>query len=277
MSTTHHQNCELRHKECEVYTHSIWMNGDTKKLIKKPVQIHRSMYRRAHVYTVIGDPRVPYGTQMISVTTIGNELSGSPEGLLYWASGLAAATGNPNEYKEDRRRSAESGSELHSDIENYISNGTINEMNPMFLSWYKHIGEKEKFVDTEIMLYSALDTEKFSENLYGGTADALSISDGSDHVLWDWKTKKASSYDGKPIMKDWVQISAYWNALKSMNSIYQPDCARIAYIMRDTNEVDIVTIDREELEMSLSLFNQAVNTRILKGAFNKSVRNRKEG
>jgi len=189
---------------------------------------------------------------------------------MYWASGLAAATGNPNEYKEDRSRSAESGSELHADIENFISSGTINEMNPMLLSWYNHVGNGTNFIDSEIMLYH-------TEYKFGGTADALSLSEDSNHILWDWKTKKASSYDGKPIMQDWAQIAAYWKALESMNSIYQPDCARIAYIMRDTNEIDVVTISKEKLEIAFDVFMSAIHMREKKHIFNEKTKPPRKG
>lgn len=270
MTIQHHTNCVIGHKECDVYIHEVWRMDNNNKLERRPVHVHRSTYRNAHRYSVYSDPQLSHGIEMSGVTTINNELSGSPEGLMWWASGLAAATGNPNEYKEDRNRSAESGSELHSDIENYINNGTVNEMNPMFLAWYNEVGNVTNFVESEIMLYH-------TEYKFGGTADALSLSGDSNHILWDWKTKKSSSYDGKPILKEWAQIAAYWKALKSMNSIYQPDCAKIAYVMRDTNEVDVVTISRENLEIAFDVFYSAIHMRDKKSLFTEKTKPPKKG
>ena len=91
--------------------------------------------------------------------------------------------------------------------------------------------------------------------LYGGTADAVSLSDDGCVTLWDWKTVDQNSWlrygSTLRINKDSAQLAAYASALTLMGSVYAPVRGYVGYIMRDGSGTEVVQVD---LKRGLALF-----------------------
>jgi hypothetical protein len=200
---------------------------------------------RGHTYIVGDDAPMP------SVTSLIGHVESDGFGIgLGW--GLKVARENGGDLEAPKRVSSEAieqGNLLHSDIDSYVSDGIVNEMNPAFTTWLREVGSHWDFTATEVFLYHP-------GLRYGGTVDAISNqSPRGPHEIWDWKTKDPDSYaKNGGSLKDHVQLAAYAEALRSMGSIYAPQYAKIAYVMRDGSGVDVVDVD---IDASFALFLQA--------------------
>ena len=197
-----------------------------------------------HQYRVNDGPLLP------SVTAMLGHLSGDLFGIgVNWASKLIRESGDPDAAKKSGMESANIGSRLHSTIDHFIKNNRVDEVSasPLFSVWQEEVGYK-----------SWLASEKFvvnQESGYGGTVDAIALTDEGP-VLYDWKTKDATSFEKYgPDLKDQVQCAAYVAAQNSLDTQLGPiTVAKIVYVMRDGSKAVTVDVD---LKRGLRLFELA--------------------
>ena len=124
----------------------------------------------------------------------------------------------------------------------YIRQGTIDEEDQLFLSWFHAIGEPTEWLASERFLYHpALQ--------YGGTLDSVSMSPDGEVVIHDLKTVEPSSWakygSSLRINKDAAQLAAYADALTAMGSIWSPTKGYITYVLRDGSGAEVVEVDME--------------------------------
>ncbi len=222
-----------------------------------PVQIHetldnKTLYinfeevvtgnRTAHKYSMRTEKQLHYGDKVDGVTSIIKNVDDA-SGLMDWAIYEAERSGVPDQARRLTKQSIESGLQLHASIENYIKYGKIDRSNKTFMNWYHCIDETD---------WKASEVYVFDRTyLYGGTIDALSWEPSTEegvpghYVIHDFKTKNTKSYNNYQVyQKDRCQLAAYARALRSMNSIYYPIMeGKLHYIMRDSDKVEVQTID----------------------------------
>jgi hypothetical protein len=200
-----------------------------------------------HQYWLNDGSRVPGATGLLG------HIDGDGFGAgIGWASKIIGEnSGDTTAPYRVRDQAKVSGTVLHQDIEDYITEGAVAEDNPAFVSWMNELGGLHEWIAVEQFV--------FNKTLrYGGTADAFSLSpDGAgDVVIWDWKSKNATHRGSSP--RDHAQLAAYSMALREMGSVYAPERGYIAYIKRDGSGVDVVPVDLERgarlFEASLDLF-----------------------
>jgi hypothetical protein len=186
---------------------------------------------------------------MPSVTSLTSHVdAGAFQIGMNWAMKVARENGGDLEApKRVGKEALDQGNALHDDIDSYIKHGTVNEESPAFVTWLREIGSQLNFNASELFVYHR-------KMVYGGTVDAIGMN-----WAWDWKTKDPDSYaKNGGSLKDHVQLAAYVEALRSMESIHTPVEAKIAYVMRDGSGVDVVDVD---IEGSFELF---INSRSMK-------------
>tara|TARA_R110002020_G_scaffold120129_6_gene273723 strand:- start:11608 stop:12384 length:777 start_codon:yes stop_codon:yes gene_type:complete len=217
-------------------------------------------YRNGHRYRVTGDDRID--DEMLLPTCSGISAysdNGGANGLMYWAVNLFQDSGHRLEFKEAGERSMAIGTNLHAEIEQYISTDAMpKDHSDLFGAWYSSINEKGvTFHTTEMGVYHPY-------LLYGGTLDAIGWSSGIP-TLFDWKTtdeykfvrdkggfveydaktgdlkkerKTASSFTSIPYA---AQLGGYMSALRMMaerdDTIVIPEQAFIVYVFKDTKKV----------------------------------------
>jgi hypothetical protein len=203
-----------------------------------------NIYRNGnHQYWLDGGPRVK------SVTSVVKHVEGDTFGVgMNWALKVARENGGDlNAPRLLSKEAAENGVRLHEAVDTYIKHGTITE-DPTFMSWYNELG-REEWLASEIFLYH-------SNMLFGGTADAVSLSTDGTVTLFDWKTVDPSSWQkygaSLRLNKDSAQVAAYAAALSQLGSVYAPLRGYVAYIMRDGSGTEVVEVN---LKRGLALFN----------------------
>ena len=193
-----------------------------------------------HVYSMRREDEEFFGEECDSVTGIIKNTEDTSY-LMDWAMNLANKTGRAFAAKDVQINSIKTGVEIHGLIENYIKKGVIAKDNKPFMNWYHYIGKDTDWRASEVYVFDNIYN-------YGGTIDAISWNPEKEcYVVHDFKTKKTSSYNGKPnqvFQKDRCQIAAYSRALRHMISKYYPILeGRIHYIMRDSNKVEVQHVD----------------------------------
>jgi hypothetical protein len=182
------------------------------------------------------------GPKMRSVTGMISHIEGDTFGVgLNWGLKMVREhDGDLNAPRSINKESVDTGNRLHEAIDRYITNGTITE-DPVFMSWYNELGGEE-WLASEVFLYHP-------DMLYGGTADAISLSTDGTVTIFDWKTVDPNSWQkygaNLRINKDSAQLAAYASCLTTMGSVYAPLRGCVAYIMRDGSGVDVVEVDLE--------------------------------
>jgi hypothetical protein len=174
------------------------------------------------------------GPKMSSVTSMLGHLDSGGFGVgMGWALKVAREAGGdleaPGRVSKEAR---DQGNLLHDAIDNFISEGIVDEESPLFVAWLNEVGNHHAWVASEQFLYHP-------EYRYGGTADAF-----SDSAIFDWKSKDSDSYakyGGS--LSDIAQLGAYAMALQAMGSTLARDVGYIAYVMRDGSGVDVVKVD----------------------------------
>ena len=206
-----------------------------------------------HQYRIKTDTDKDYGPLMPSVTTTTGHLSGDTFGIgMNWALKVARENGGDiNAPKVSSRKAIDEGERLHEAIRKYISSGSVDEENPMFVAWLNEVGYDREWVATEQHLAHPV-------LCYGGTVDALSREKDGSIAIWDWKTKEQASYEKYGAdLKHKVQVAAYAHALQALNARYVPIKGYITYIMRDGhNAVDTVEVD---LDKYFKLYTASLN------------------
>jgi hypothetical protein len=192
------------------------------------------------------------GPKMRSVTAMAKHIDGDGFSAgMGWA--LKEARNHDGDLGAPRRLSDESrqiGNALHSAIDNYISHGIVAEENPLFLAWFNSIGRDTEWLAAERFLYHPT-------SLYGGTVDAIGMTDTGEVVIFDWKTKGRESYERNgSYLSEHAQLGAYAQALQQMDSAYAPTRAKLAYIMRDGSYVDVVEI---KINHASKIFDASMN------------------
>ena len=200
------------------------------------VEIERKNVGRGHRYLLDGDK--PVG----SVTGVLGHLDSDAFGIgMNWALKQARlADGDLDAPKRIGNTAREAGELLHSQIEEFIKDGTIAE-DETFLAWHRlmdglGLSEGLELVATERFVYDP-------ELMIGGTVDCIvQTLDGEFHV-YDWKTKERESYDKYgPSAKDMCQTAGYVHALRAMSSEWAPTKAFIVYVMRDGSKAERVAV-----------------------------------
>ena len=192
---------------------------------------------RGHKYIVDSGPPLPSVTGMLGHIEAGMFSIASA----WTAKKIRLSGGDYDAAKKAGDQAIAEGNDIHDAIERFIGTGEIAE-NPAFMSWYNTVGlEHDPF-------WAAAETFIYHPALmYGGTLDAISDRfDGTYRggTLWDWKTKAPESYwkyGGS--LKDHAQVASYVMALEAMGSQWQPQRAKIAYIMRDGSGTDVIDVD----------------------------------
>jgi hypothetical protein len=190
--------------------------------------------RDGHHQYWIGDKDTKDKEKMPSVTGLLGPLDGGFGVGMGWALKVAREAGG--DLEAPRRVSKEArdqGNLLHDAIDNFISEGIVDEESPLFVAWLNEVGNHHDWYASEKYLYHP-------KLRFGGTVDACERY----AVIWDWKTKDRESYDKYGSSdKDQVQLSAYAAALNEMGSVYAPSSGKIAYIMRDGSGVEVVEVN----------------------------------
>lgn len=200
------------------------------------VEIERKKSGRGHRYLINGENPVK------SVTSVLGHLDTDAFGIgMGWALKQARlAGGDLDAPKRIGNTAREAGELLHSQIEEFINNGTIAEYET-FLAWHwlmdgLRFSEGLSLVATERFVY---DTDL---NI-GGTVDCIAQTVEGEYHLYDWKTKEAESFSKYgPSAKDFTQAAGYVQALRNMNSVWQPTKAFIVYVMRDGSRAERVSV-----------------------------------
>ena len=199
-----------------------------------------------HVYSMRHHNAKEYGEEASGVTSIIKNVEDT-SGLMYWAMSVANKTGNAFEADRISKESITSGVETHGLIEDFIKHGFVHEGNDTFMNWYNYGDNKDaKWIDSEVLVFEEICG-------YGGTVDAISWEPGKKngesghYIIHDFKTKNTKSYNGRSnqlFQKDRCQLSAYARALRNMDSAYYPIMeGRIHYIMRDSDQIDVQSIN----------------------------------
>ena len=200
------------------------------------VGIERKKSGRGHRYLLDG------GKPVGSVTGVLGHLDSDAFGIgMNWALKQARlADGDLDAPKRIGNTAREAGELLHSQIEEFIKDGTIAE-DETFLAWHRlmdglGLSEGLELVATERFVYDP-------ELLIGGTVDCIvQTLDGEFHV-YDWKTKQRDRYDRNgPSDKDMAQLAGYVHALRAMSSEWAPTKAFIVYVMRDGSKAERVSV-----------------------------------
>ena len=190
------------------------------------------------------------GPKMKSVTGLLRHIDGDTFGIgVNWALKKAREDGgNLDAPKQFTKESLQVGNHLHQAIDDYITHGTINEDDLLWMAWYHTIGQQTEFLASERFLYHPV-------LAYGGTVDAISLSDDGEVGVHDWKSVEPASWAkygaGLRLNKDAGQLGAYANALKSMGSVWEPSRGYITYVMRDGSGAETIEVD---LERGFKLF-----------------------
>ena len=191
------------------------------------------------------------GAKMRSVTSIVKHVEGDTFGVgLNWGIKMIRKhNGDLDAPKRMNASSIEVGNHLHATVDDYIQNGTIDEEDPLFLAWFRAIGEPTYWLASERFLYHPV-------LQYGGTLDAVSMSADGEVVIHDLKTVEPQSWAkygaSLRINKDSAQLAAYADALTAMGSIWSPTRGYITYVLRDGSGAEVVEVD---LERGSKLFN----------------------
>jgi len=202
-----------------------------------------------HQYWVGDGPRMP------SVTGLAKYIDGGDAfgaGMNWALKVVRENKGNLNAPRKMTRDATEMGNNLHEAIDNYITDGTITEDDPLFLAWFQ-IGQTLQLVEAERFLYHP-------RMQYGGTADAFSLSSSGGLAIHDWKTVNPDSWHkygpSLRINKDSAQLAAYADALRAMGSIWVPNRGYLTYVLRDGSAAVVVEAD---LRHGLELFKASRN------------------
>lgn len=191
------------------------------------------------------------GPKMKSVTGLLRHIDGDTFGIgVNWAVKTAREDGGNLDAPKDFTKAAmEAGNHLHQAIDDYITRGTINEEDPVWMAWYHTIGRQTEFLASERFVYHPV-------LAYGGTIDAVSLADDGDLAIHDWKSVGTASWAKYRatlrLNKDAGQLGAYANALKAMGSVWEPSRGYITYVMRDGSGAETIEVD---LERGFKLFN----------------------
>jgi len=204
------------------------------------VEIERKKIGRGHRYLINGENPVK------SVTSVLGHLDSDSFGIgMGWALKQARlAGGDLDAPKRIGNQAREAGELLHSQIEEFINNGTIAEYET-FLAWHGLIDtlkftEGFEFVGSERFVYDP-------DLMIGGTIDAITRGVNGEYHLYDWKTKEAESFSKYgPSAKDFTQTAGYVQGLRAMNSAWQPTKAWIVYVMRDGSRAERVEVPLEK-------------------------------
>lgn len=196
--------------------------------------IHRIDKGNRRYYQVVGDPQVPEGAQLASVTTILNVMAKA--GLIPWARNMSLAKVRATLYDhlesetrvidaawvdqiieeararpdEIRDEAADFGTRAHDVIERILRAeaeeeevvvpGDLRQAIENFMTWKARAGIEIALAET--MVYSA-------KHLYAGTMDAFGWRGGQPIAL-DWKTSNGLYPEAA------LQVSAYAKAYEEM-------------------------------------------------------------
>ena len=142
-------------------------------------------------------------------------------------------------YSKELQRYADSGTKVHGEIEDFLTNGTCLIPDKeytigflSFLNWYKN---------TIIETQSCIDVKLIEQAIMGkyfcGTLDALMVIGGKLHVV-DFKTSANISY------KHFMQLSAYNYLLRRLDNPIIPDCLSILQVNKNNPRVyNLHTLD----------------------------------
>ena len=200
------------------------------------VEIERKDVNKGHRYILNG------GKPVGSVTSILGHLDSDAFSIgMNWAlKQVRLADGDLDAPKRIGTTAREAGELLHSQIEEFIKNGTIAE-DETFLAWHRlmdglGLSEGLELVATERFVFDP-------EFMIGGTVDCIVQTLDREFHVYDWKTKQRDSYDRYgPSAKDMTQIAGYCYALRIMNSEWTPSKAFIIYVMRDGSKAERVEV-----------------------------------
>ena len=214
-----------------------------------------------HKYYVTGDDRVSPTKALPGCTTLaGHADSSSPDGLMTWAVNLYQDTGNRLEYKDSNLIARDIGTQLHAEIEEYITTGEEPEnASKLFGAWFSSVNENGvHFIAQEMLVYHPY-------LLYGGTLDAIGYVDGQP-TLFDWKTTdeyrlkrdEDGRLTGKTNPKKFddnisyvVQLGGYMAALREMAKTEKhvlPTQAYLVYVFKDTLKTKWVKVNLDRAE-----------------------------
>ena len=225
-------------------------------MAEKREQVHRFrdgseiLIKRSgnHQYS-FGDNKIKYN----STTGITNHIDPGGDGLHYWSGEMALKHNDRAGFRIERDKAAAEGTRLHDLIDTYITTGSVDETDDVFILWLNQVGNHHRWAAAEVMVINV-------ETGSGGTCDALSFGTGNQVVAWDWKTKKTEDSDikYKPTLKDHAQIANYVRAFANMSSEYNVDqtTAKIAYLCLDTKKVYVEDVD---IASAYELFKQSAN------------------
>ena len=220
-----------------------------------------------HLYYVDNDPLVDPTVPMPGCSTVSGYVDKGGDGLIYWGIDHYIATGDRNAFATARKEAGSLGTQLHAEIEYFITNKEHpKDPSMLYSNWYASVGERVgRWVSTEELVYHG--------GLgYGGTTDCIGIVDGVP-TLFDWKS--ANFLDGKGRQKKSLgqvghasQLGGYLLALEYMGrpAITQ---AAVVYIARDIKGVAWQWLDipaaKEMFLASLQVYKSTRNKAFLKG------------
>ena len=203
------------------------------------VEIERKKIGRGHRYLINGENPVK------SMTSVLGHIDSDAFGIgMNWALKQARLANDFDAPKRIGNQAREAGELLHGQIEEFINTGTIAE-DPVFLAWHwlmdgLRFSEGLSLVATERFVYD-------NQMMIAGTVDSLALTQHGEIHVYDWKTKERESYEKYgPSTKDFVQLAGYVQALRNMNSVWQPTKAWIVYVMRDGSKAERVEVPLEK-------------------------------
>jgi len=203
------------------------------------VEIERKKIGRGHRYLINGENPVK------SMTSVLGHIDSDAFGIgMNWALKQARLANDFDAPKRIGNQAREAGELLHGQIEEFINTGTIAE-DPVFLAWH-WLMDGLRFSEG----LSLVATERFVYDSYlniGGTVDCIAQTVEGEYHLLDWKTKDPESFSKYgPSAKDFTQTAGYVQALRNMNSAWQPTKAWIVYVMRDGSRAERVEVPLEK-------------------------------
>jgi hypothetical protein len=222
--------------------------------------IQQKTINGSHRYYVKGDKQISQRSPLVSCSALAQYADAADTaGLLRWAANAALATGNPDQHSILSQIAMDIGSQLHQEIDQYISDSVPSSPSGLFDVWRESLKHQSiKWWQAEYRVYNR-------ELLYGGTVDAVGRWN-EDVVVFDWKTGNKSNYNFKPSQA--VQVAGYCLALEQMNtldpSIPVPTAGVIMYIYKNTGTAEWRFINLDQAKEVFRLCH-SIYVRTLKG------------
>jgi len=194
-----------------------------------------------HRYKVEGDERIDPKVLLPTISTIAKHADTGHDGLLFWAIDHYIRTGIRNAFQISNKEAMAIGTELHTQIEEFINSGrhTIDGLfkSSLFSKWYSSLHEAG-------VVWHSAERKVYSPLCFAGTVDAIGYLDGVP-TLFDWKTTDQLNKKGENKKythpSHAAQIGGYLVALRAMKErfpeIPQPTQAFVIYVFKDTKKV----------------------------------------